>query len=188
MQELILPEYTRVSTILSVFQAYSFVPTAKLKRAQDIGTDIHEAIEHYFKDGFTPLDSKRGPYFDSFLWWADIFIPTPLLFEERFYDQKLMITGRIDLLCKIEGIPHLIDFKTGSWAHPEIWELQMTFYRYLLEVNEYPVLPNRFLVLQLDKEGREPVKYEFKYDERNLEICLCAWRMWKYFQKHIASN
>ncbi len=57
--ELLKEGYTRVSEILSIFQAYSFVPREKLKKAQDIGTDIHSAIEEYFKEGFTPLDRKK---------------------------------------------------------------------------------------------------------------------------------
>ena len=186
--ELIKPNYTRVSTVLSIFQQYSYVPSAKLKRAQDIGVDVHAAIETYFRGDFEPLSVRRVPYFESFLKWVEIFKPNPLLFEERFYDDKLMITGRIDLLARKDDQVVLIDFKTGSWAHPEIWELQATFYRYLLEINEYPYLPERFFFVQLMKDGSAPLTFEFKYDEKNFGICLSSWRCWKFFQKDVVSN
>lgn len=182
-----IEEYTRVSEILAIFQAYAHVDRAKLKKAQDIGTNIHAAIESYFKDEFIPLDSRKAPYFESFLKWADSFHPIPIASETRLYDHTLRITGQFDLTCTISGTPYLIDFKTGSWAHPEIWELQMTFYRYLLQVNDLP-RPNNFMIVQLAKDGKAPTLFEFTHDPTNYETCMKALDCYRWFKDRVVLN
>lgn len=181
-----IPEgYTRVSSILSIFQAYAFVDRAKLKRAQEVGTDVHAAIKSYFEGSFEPLEFKKAPYMESFLKWANGREIEPLLVEKRLFDHRLMITGQVDLLAKIEGENVLVDFKTGSWAHPEIWRLQGSFYRALIEDHwlddDGPEMPNRFLFIQLMKDGSDPILYDFKYHPSDLDVCLSAYRCYKYF-------
>ena len=188
MQEIIDPKYTRVSQILSIFQSYAHVPHSKLKKAQDTGTEIHGAIEAYFRDEFEPIQAKNCPYFESFLQWADILHPNPIRVEERLYDDKLLITGKIDLLAGIDDAYYLIDFKTGSWAHPKIWELQLTFYRHLLGLYLLPKLPNKFMVVHLKAEGTAPDLYESKYDHKNLEVCMAALKCYRHFEEGVDIN
>lgn len=180
-------DYTRVSEILGIFQNYASVDKAKLKKSQDIGTLIHAAIESFFKDEFIPLDARKAPFFNSFLSWADSLHPRPIASETRLYDHSLRITGQFDLTATIDGVPYLIDFKTGSWAHPEIWELQMTWYRYLLEVNDLP-RPNNFMVVQLSKDGNAPILHEFEYKPSTLEICKYALECYRFFKKGLVAN
>lgn len=177
--------YTRVSSILAIFQAYSFVPRDKLKKAQDLGTGIHEAIDSYFKYEFSPLDSRKTPHFQSFLTWAEQFNPRPLLTETRFYDDHWKITGKLDLLAMLGDEIVLIDFKTGSWAHPQIWQLQATFYRYLLTVNGYRSLPNKFMFVQLNADSAQSRIFEFDYDKKNLQVCKHALRCFQYFDRRL---
>lgn len=181
--EVILPNATRVTTILSIFQAYSHVRPGKLKRAQDIGTDIHEAIESYFNGTFSGLDAKKMPYFTSFLEWVKAANPEVLIYEKRFYDRKKLITGKLDLLCRINGMLYLVDFKTGSWCHPEIWELQSTFYRWLLEQNDYLPLPNNFMTVVLKSDGSPSQLFEYTFKQTTFEICMAAWECYRYFSK-----
>ena len=179
--------YTRVSEILSIFQSYAHVPKDKLKRAQDVGTDVHEAIETYLKGDFIPLGSKLSPYFDSFLHWVQNVKMTPILMEERLFDHGQLITGRIDLLAEIDGKNVLVDFKTGSWAHPEIWKLQGTFYRGLLEGywlgNDGPEMPDKFLFIQLQRDGSPPILFNFDFDPLDVAVCTAALRCYHYFKK-----
>lgn len=192
MQEIILPGYTRVNQILSIFQNYSRVPAGKLKRAQEIGTDIHSAIEAFYKETFEPLRTNREPYFESFLKWENAFHPNPIIVEERMYLKPMMITGRIDLLAEIGEEHYLVDFKTGSWAHPEIWKLQGTFYRHLLlshnPLHQKIPIPNKFMFIQLSPEGVAPNLFTFDYEPHDWDICLNAWECWKYFNKGVDSN
>lgn len=183
--EMILEGYARVSDILRIFQGYAYVPKEKLKKAQDVGTDIHEAIEWYYKNNFKPLEGHLGGYFESFLKWAKT-NPLKVLFtEKRIYDDVFKITGKLDLLAEINGQNVLIDFKTGSWAHPEIWRLQGTFYRSLIELEwltqDGPFPPEQFLFIQLMKDGSAPIIYKFDYSPNDWGICLSAINCYRYF-------
>lgn len=183
MKEDIIPEgYVRVSTILSIFQAYSFVDPAKLKKAQDTGTEIHAAIESFYLSEFEPVSFRRIPYVESFLKWQMAYDPDVLCFEKRFFGLSMKVTGRIDLLAKINGHTVLVDFKTGSWAHPEVWQLQGTFYRLLLEESGEANLPDEFLFVQLMKDGSEPLLHRFKHNISNVDVCKAAYRCWQYFK------
>jgi hypothetical protein len=189
-----IPEgYTRVTEILSIFQAYSFVKKDVLKRCQDIGTDVHEAIECFFRYGFKPLDAKKSLYFDSFLKWVDKCQKIePVMLETRLYDHKAKITGKLDLLCDMDGLRVLVDFKTGSWAHPEIWRLQACFYRAFIEdewlENDGPEMPNHFLFVQLQKDGSDPILYPMEYDPKDWEVCKAALHCYKYFKNPTHAN
>lgn len=181
--ELLKPGYARVSQILSIFQAYSQVRPEKLKKAQDIGTHIHTAIEEYFDGTFYALTGQLDLYFSSFLKWVENQDFKILMVEKRFYDHELRITGRIDLLADINGEVTLIDFKTGSWAHREIWKLQATFYRYLIGMSEeYDFQPpNKFIFVQLQKDGSAPIAYEMTYEPSDWNVCESALTCYQYF-------
>jgi len=179
--ELIKEGYKRVTEILSIYQSYAFVPLEKLKKAQDVGTEIHWAIEGFLKGEFRIVDPKNRGYLDSFLEWRKGVFIDPLVIEERFYCDSMKITGQLDLLCNLGTKVTLVDFKTGSWAHPEIWRLQGAFYSHLLQVNNQPV-PDSVLFLQLKKEGTYPTLFEFQIEKRDYEMCECAYKSYNYFK------
>lgn len=185
--EIIREGYTRVSNILSIFQAYAFVPKDRLKKAQDIGTDVHEAIELYFSNQFSPLETSRTGYFDSFLKWVTLVKPTPILFEQRFYHEELKYTGRIDLLSQLNGKTWLVDFKTGSWAHPHIWNMQAHFYSEMLACNGVEK-PKNFLFVQLRKDGQLPDLHEFFYSDNHWGMCKKAVDLYSYFNGQVAQK
>ena len=181
-------DYVRVTEILSIFQGYNFVPRERLKKAQEIGTDIHDAIERYFLKCYEPLSLKKMPYFESFLHWAKEYEPSPWLLETRFNDDDLKVTGKVDLVARIKEKVFLVDFKTGAWINQEVWNLQLHWYRHLLEVNQYSPLPKKFLIVQLMKDGSPPILYEFAYDTKVEEACYHALEMWKYFNKEVVTK
>lgn len=185
--EIIKPGYTRVSDILSIFQNYWKVDPAKLKKHQDLGVLVHDAIERHLKGEFVPIQMPLTPYFESFLKWEKVYKPKPLVIEKRYYDDQLMVTGRIDLLAEIEQLNVLVDWKTGSWAHPEIWALQGTFYRAFIEddciENNGPEVPDSFQYVQLRSDGEMPTVHAMKYDSNWWDVCMSAMRCYKYFKK-----
>lgn len=183
--EIIQPGYMRVSEILSIYQAYAYVPRDKLKKAQEVGTVIHEAIEGYYRGEFLALRSCQFPFLQSFLKWADKTPLTAIMAEERFYLPEIRVTGRIDMLASINGESVLVDFKTGSWAHPEIWRLQGTFYRAMIAHGPHkdPMpTPDKYLFVQLKKDGSDPTVYEMNYKERDWEQCVRAVEDYMYFK------
>lgn len=175
--EFIKEGYTRVSQVIEILQKYAHVPRNVLKKSQEIGTDVHQAIEMYYKGDMKVLDRVRFPYFESFLKWNDVFTPEPIIIEERFYDDELMVTGRIDLLAKVNGELMLIDFKTGSSINAEAWRLQGTFYRKML-----PQKPNVFWFIQLNKDGEPPMIHEFLYKPHWDDAITSLVKVYRSFQ------
>lgn len=186
--EVIKEGYTRVSEILSIFQAYSFIPKEKLRKACELGTDIHEAIEAYFKGEFTPLSEKKSPYFESFLKWVEQIHPVPICQEKRFYSDSLMVTGKLDLIANIGEEAYIIDFKTGSWSHPEIWKLQLHFYALLMSMDCNEVIPEKFMIVHLKKEGIAPDIYTFSYEHQTTQICLKSLECYRFFKNALVVN
>lgn len=187
--EVIRDGYTRVSEILNIFQAYSHVPKEKLKKAAEIGTEVHEAIEDYYKGGLKYLSKTQMGYFSSFLKFAENFDLAPILQETRFYCDEWRITGRIDLLAELNGKPILIDFKTGSWAHPEIWRLQGMFYRRFISLSNPDKTPDEFSFVQLMKDGSMPNILPFTHssgDEKILENVMSCYRYFKGYDDQVS--
>lgn len=183
MQEEIPNGYRRVSDILSIFQNWAKVPQSILKRAQDLGTNVHEAIEAHLMDRWHPMEENVEKYLESWkIWFSTIPTMTILFTETRFNDPILMITGKPDLICEIDGKKTIVDFKTGSTLHPEIWRLQGTFYRYLLE-RERDIAINKFLFMKLHKDGSAPLLFPMEYRESDWTVCREAIRAYEYFKE-----
>lgn len=181
--EIIEPGYARVSDILNIFQAYAHVDKEKLRKSQEIGTDVHKAIESYYNDEFCPLDRTKEGYFESFLKWEGKALLEPVIQEKRYYDHNLKITGRIDMLATISDAKVLLDFKTGSWAHPEIWRLQGAFYTHLIRLNEFDHQDiHSILFVQLMKDGSIPKLFEFTPSIHDWNVCVSALECYRYFK------
>jgi hypothetical protein len=177
--------YTRVTQILSIFQSYAHVPKEKLKKAQEIGTDVHEAIELYFKNEFKALESKKTPYFESFLKWVDVSRPKLILAEERLYNDDLEVTGKFDLIAEINGQNCLIDFKTGQYVHQKIWSLQLHWYYLLLDQDHENIDIDKFLVVQLSPIGESPLLFEITPTSTTLEVCNHSLELYRHFSNNV---
>ena len=100
----------------------------------------------------------------------------PEVIEKRFYDDELMLTGKVDLIAHLNGKKTIVDFKTGSQAHLSIWRLQATFYRFL---TKEPI--DDFLFVHLNRDGTFPALHHFTYDPKDLEVCLAALKCFHFF-------
>ena len=79
-------------------------------------------------------------------------IEVPLVSEVHQYG------GTCDLYCILNGVPTLIDLKTGKGIYPEAFT-QVAAYQYLLQENGYPVEDVRMLRIGRDEsEGFEDRK------------------------------
>jgi hypothetical protein len=177
--------YHRVTDIVSIYQSFAHIPKAILKRACEIGNDVHEAIEAHLNGKWLPLAENKEGYFHSFLEWNRTVSFTPFWIENRLYDDVLKVTGKPDLICKMGDEAVLVDFKTGSIPKPEIWHLQGTFYRYLLKMNKFDLIPNKFIFVNLQKDGSFPVLYEMEYQQKAWEVCDAALKAYEYFRTYI---
>lgn len=94
--------------------------------------------------------------------------------ETTVFNEKHMYAGTIDLLCKIDGVLTIIDFKTGQY----IWvshEIQLSAYKQTFPDGEQP---EKMAILQL---GYRKNKRKWKYTEieDKFDLYLVADRIWQ---------
>lgn len=196
MSEDILEGYTRISTILSAFPCitgtteddktiwgfpFQNINQEVLRKKCIIGTNVHQAINSWAINDFSPLTEYEKGYFDSFLAWKEIVRLKPIKSELRLYDDNLKITGAIDMLGKVEGSESLIliDFKTSSTADIKKWSLQAAFYHHLLVVNKFSINQS-VLFIQLNKDGEIPTCHTFCIDNKLKTLMVSAYNIYKH--------
>ncbi|MBT9167794.1 MAG: hypothetical protein DDT19_01137 [Syntrophomonadaceae bacterium] len=123
------------------------------KAAGDKGSRVHLAIEQIlageeFRIDTKVLDKTSGEMVElsleelicvkSFCDWRDSVKPEILATEITIFSDKHGYAGTIDLICRIDGVLYVVDFKTSK----QVWmehELQISAYRAALESGENPI-------------------------------------------------
>jgi hypothetical protein len=165
-------EYARVTDVINHLNDFSGIPPHVLQNKADIGTRVHDAIEVYSTMGFEPLlDSDAKGYFSSFKLWWDRDIPEIVLSERRLFCDRLLITGKMDMLIRPykDKPPVLIDFKTSVKESPT-WILQAHFYHYLIKSNGHEV-GNVMHFIKLNKQGKMPDSFSYTWTQENHDKC-----------------
>lgn len=148
--------FYRVTQILERFSDFGSIPNEVLLTATDRGTRVHDYCSSHALGGtLLNIDDDCAPYFDSFTQWFDKYVTTVHFSEERFYDEKKMLTGKIDLYCFSEemGGNIIIDIKTPQNYIP-IWQLQIAAYQKLMENQDFHPKIDRNGCLMLNKNGK----------------------------------
>lgn len=129
---------------------YQEVPQNILRQAAEYGTQIHNAIEIYFKEG-VKTDFK-DPYmrlsFENFLKMHSDYLTKPI--SEMIVDFSERYAGRIDALEN----EVLVDYKTSTVYPKRHLEYQLSFYAMALEQKGYNVQKMVCLWLPKRKSGQ----------------------------------
>lgn len=183
MSEEIKPGYVRVSEILRPFQDYSHIPPDILARKAEIGTEVHAAIEAFYKEDFHPLSSSARPYFHSFksAFNTQLSTYTPLVLEKRLYSEKMHITGQIDAILTQGDSYYIFDWKTSANANERAWRMQLCLYALLVQENKICKEPLG-CVLQLTKKNSFRI-FEFKFTKKDYEIARALVKAYMYFNQ-----
>lgn len=146
------PQYDRVNDILSPFTGIEFVPDFVLQPAADKGTLVHEVIQGFlygFKVDLDKIPEEGRGYVQAWLSWAKdtnfVYPADNHIIEKRFFDDELLITGKIDLIIDDPINPIIYDWKTSSQPSTS-WRLQAAAYAYLAD----SVKPAHFIHLKKD--------------------------------------
>lgn len=135
----------------------------QLGLAATIGTDGHNAVEAYLKDG---IECENVCYKSFRIWWD--LINTNHSVEILGMEEELVLpycSGTYDILLKIDGKIFLVDLKTSNNVGYEYF-IQLAAYRHLLyKVKGINV--DGCLILQMDKET--PSFEEYSLDLSNQE-------------------
>jgi len=111
------------------------------KKARDIGSQTHEAIEEYLKTGKEPYKPGKEveTAFTAFLEWKDAVNLQPVSVEKTvFCDMNFGYAGTLDLIADItiknKTKRFVIDFKTSKAIYKPEYNLQCAAYRGALKV------------------------------------------------------
>jgi hypothetical protein len=159
---------------------FSRIDPDVLKAKQELGKNVHLAIEAHNQGLFAPLTKRERPYFDSWQRWHETTQMTPHQEELRLYDDQLRITGCFDAVYRAGSSLILVDYKCTA-APSDSWEYQGAFYWHLARINGIELDP-RYLFLQLLPTGKIASCYSFKRSETVWQECLQLYR--RYIAEH----
>ena len=104
------------------------------------GSVIHKAIEYELRGtlAIATLHPDLVPYLESFRLWRGSVRLEVLALEMELKDESIGLIGHLDIFCKLNGFPSIIDIKSGV---PMEWHrLQLSLYKHLLHANQKIVM------------------------------------------------
>ena len=162
--------YARVSAVTSKKGQFSHIPKHIVDNKCRIGSEVHEAIEADIEDSLPILSQDCMGYYKSYLAWKEEVQPHFIISEERFFCDKFMLTGKIDVIAKIGSENIVIDFKTSA-KESSSWVLQGHLYHYLLTEAQYNI-SQRMMFVKLEKTGKKASIFEYFYDKNTFNTCV----------------
>lgn len=88
----------------------------------------------------------------SYLEWESRHTIKPIICEVPMVSEKMRFGGTVDCYCELDGIPTLLDFKTGKAIYDEYF-VQTSAYKALLLEHGYPV--ERVQILRIGRDETE---------------------------------
>lgn len=112
---------------------YSVVPEEILRRAAQIGNEVHHHVEMFYTMGFWPEteDSSVEAYLPGFYDFIDDDVFEWTWSELLMYHPLLWYAGTVDLVGHVEGELSIIDVKTTNKINKKGVELQTAGYKEL---------------------------------------------------------
>ena len=118
-----------VSDILKFkFNDYGNVSKEILQRASERGTELHEAIENYEKNGIVSdlKEFKNYLFLKKHYKFINIANEVPILYER---DGKVLFVGTLDQIIEMDGKHGINDFKRVSAPNREKIAYQLNLYK-----------------------------------------------------------
>jgi len=126
-----------------------------------------------FKSDGQPLDliDKVENCFLSYLSWEKQHTVEPILCEAPLVSELYGFGGTIDMFAKVDGIPTIVDYKTGKAIYAEHL-YQVAAYRQLLSEND--AIPSAVRILQIGRDETEG------FSEKVLTDTTKEWELFKH--------
>ena len=172
---------TVISSVTQILTDMGLIDTSFHQEAHAIrGRACHAAILYHLQGDLdeSNIDDRIKPYLSAFkLFESHVRLkPVMGLVEKPMIHESLMFAGTPDIPCELNGIPSLIDLKTGSVL--PVHSLQLAAYKILLRDVEHFEVVKRY-VLQLKNDGTYLLReFNDKNDERIWLSCLAIYN-WK---------
>lgn len=161
-----------------------------MEDAGERGTMIHAAIEMLLKGETVNIDTKifntvtekeRELTVDeyaatmSFQDWFNEIKPEVLEIEQVYFNEEHNYAGTLDLICKIDEVLYIVDFKSGQNIFPN-HEIQLNLYA-MAYAEKHKALPE----LALLRVGYQKNKRLFKFDDisnNQFKLCEASMEIW----------
>lgn len=108
--------------------------------AANRGTHLHDMAEQYLKNDIFYADDRSPMTLELFNTVKPIFdekITEVYLQEEVLFSHKLQLAGRVDCICRYNGLNSIVDFKTSGKPKQAKW-----IHDYFLQATAYCVMFN----------------------------------------------
>ena len=161
--------------------------------AAAVGTLAHEMVQAHLQgekvdtNMFSPLQVELAENaLISFYEWLARHDVEPILCEVPMVSEEYKFGGTVDCYCKLDGVPTLLDFKTGKAIYDEYF-VQVSAYKQLLVERGYPV--ERVQILRIGRDETEgfeeraitDTRKYFKIFENLLEVYYLRRELgWSY--------
>ena len=154
------------------------------------GSKTHQAISALLKGGTinfqtSTFENRDGQPEDLnakevgcvwwFVQWFKATRPEVIAFDFTVWSDKYRYAGTVDLYCRINGIPWIVDFKVSPNVYPS-YEIQVSAYKFA-DVR-FPK-NTRLAILQLGYEKNRVQKYKFTRVKDQFTLFMAAYRIWK---------
>lgn len=133
----------------------------QLEKASEVGSQAHALIEWNLR---SQLGQKVGPEprvvddaqwaFMAFQDWANSVHLKPMFIEQVVFSKAYGYAGTMDLLAEVNGVPTLIDFKTGKAIYAEAFLQNVAYQQALLEMGHTGAESG--LIVRLPKVQTDP--------------------------------
>lgn len=157
------------------------------EEAADIGTQAHNWLETYFKNGFDPLQPE--PEHPKVLncvkaalaWLAEHHV-TPIYNERRIYSRRFGYSGTMDMLAYVDGKLTICDWKSSKGLYKEFF-LQTAAYSAAYTEETGTKIEQRILIRLGKEDGEfEPHVLPKGQQAKDFKAFKAALTIYRYLQ------
>ena len=144
----------------------------KKEKAGDWGTEVHNAVEEWIKEGKEPQLTQQNQMkaFNHFKKWAEDNKVTFIESEKHLFSKEMWTGGIVDLVFEMDGKKYIGDIKTSSGIYNEAF-FQMGAYHMMLEEMGEGKDVAGYIVINLKKDGTHALKLA-----ENMELNKSAFK------------
>ncbi len=148
----------------------------KLEAAAERGTVCHEILAQYLRGDRDSVEypDEYEPYVEAIRLFLAEHMICPYAIETPIYSRRYGYAGTPDLLCELDGVLTLIDYKFVSQIAKTRVKAQLNAYCKAYE--EDGVYPEQLLAVQFLKDGTYRI-YPVKYDDEELMVALKLYEL-----------
>lgn len=183
LRKAILPDQTYSDIELqTIFETAKRANRIVKQEAADIGTQVHNWLEKYFKTGIPPEasdDEQVQNGIKAALGWLDEHKVEPVAIEKKIYSRKYKYSGTLDKLAVVDDKLCLIDWKTSKYIYAE-HRFQTAAYVAAYEEEIGEKIDSRWLI-QLGKATGEfdPHRFPRSHQKRDFKAFVGALRVYE---------